>query len=172
MGTSTDIFSVLVLKTMSGCLLVTPPIKLRFSLPTGKELMMYSSILSEISILNVETSCHGIIHNLFPDEFPDTTFAEFYNPSTYLASANKICEDQDRIPNFRMKWDAAYHFDASLFGEWLKNNLCQNVKHAMTISMVVILITKVRLIILYLLSLGISTVLITILTVLDSSLFY
>ncbi len=69
------------------------------------------------------------LHNLFPDEFPDTTFAEFYNPSTYLASANKICEDQDRIPNFRMKWDAAYHFDASLFGEWLKNNLCQNVKH-------------------------------------------
>ena len=53
------------------------------------------------------------LHNLFPDEFPDTTFAEFYNPSTYLASANKICEDQDRIPNFRMKWDAAYHFDAT-----------------------------------------------------------
>ena len=69
------------------------------------------------------------LHYKYPEVFPDTTFCEFYNPVSYLAAKNRMVEDENRLPNFSKKWDASYHFDASLFGEWLKNNRCQNVKH-------------------------------------------
>lgn len=69
------------------------------------------------------------IHNFFPEQFPDTTFAEFYNPVSYLAAANKMCDEDPYFPNFSKQWSAAYHFDADQFGQWLRKNLCLNVTH-------------------------------------------
>lgn len=69
------------------------------------------------------------IHNLYPDEFPDNTFAEFYNPISYLAQTNRVSDPKEYIRNFNPKWNRAYHFDSDKFGAWLRNNRCQEVGH-------------------------------------------
>lgn len=69
------------------------------------------------------------IHNRYPEEFPDTTFAEFYNPVSHLAAANKMVDKTEYMPRYSRRWDAAYHFDADKFGQWLRENLCQKVTH-------------------------------------------
>tara|TARA_B100001996_G_scaffold51494_1_gene36822 strand:- start:454 stop:2013 length:1560 start_codon:yes stop_codon:yes gene_type:complete len=70
------------------------------------------------------------LHNLYPDEFPDNTFCEFYNPITYLAQTNRVYGSGDYIRNFSPKWNRAYHFDSDKFGNWLKDNRCQSVEHS------------------------------------------
>ena len=69
------------------------------------------------------------LHHTWPQLFPDTTYCEFYNPVTYLASTNKIVDDNLYVRNFRRTWDTSYHFDATKFGGWLRDNLCQSVEH-------------------------------------------
>ena len=69
------------------------------------------------------------LHYTWPQLFPDTSYCEFYNPISYLANTNKIVEDNTRVRNFRRHWDTSYHFDATKFGGWLRDNLCQTVEH-------------------------------------------
>ena len=69
------------------------------------------------------------LHYTWPQLFPDQTYCEFYNPISYLASTNKMIDDDIHIRNFSKQWNAAYHFDATLFGGWLRDNICQNVEH-------------------------------------------
>jgi len=69
------------------------------------------------------------LHYTYPQLFPDTTYCEFYNPISYLASTNKIIDNNDYVRNFSKKWDTSYHFDATKFGGWLRDNLCQTVEH-------------------------------------------
>ena len=69
------------------------------------------------------------LHYAYPQLFPDTTYCEFYNPISYLASTNKIVDNNDYVRNFNKKWDTSYHFDATKFGGWLRDNLCQSVEH-------------------------------------------
>jgi len=69
------------------------------------------------------------LHYTWPQLFPDQTYCEFYNPISYLASTNKIVDNNDYIRNFNKQWDTSYHFDATLFGGWLRDNLCQSVEH-------------------------------------------
>ena len=54
----------------------------------------------------------------------DLEFSNFYNPITYLADHNKMVGDNKYIRNFNFNLDTAYHFDATQFGEYLKNNIC------------------------------------------------
>lgn len=54
----------------------------------------------------------------------DTDFSEFYNPITYLADNNVMTNDASIIRNFNFTKDTAYHFDATKFGTWLKDNIC------------------------------------------------
>lgn len=56
------------------------------------------------------------------DVYPPEEFARFANHNTYLAEE---CRIADEIPfsNYNFEWDTAYHFDAALFGEFLKNNI-------------------------------------------------
>lgn len=56
--------------------------------------------------------------------FTDDTYAEFYNPITYLADTNKMVTNAEIIRNFNFKWDTAYHMDAELFGNYLRDNVC------------------------------------------------
>ena len=52
-------------------------------------------------------------------------FAEFYHDSTLMSDAGKMTDNADRkIRGFDFAADTAYHMDAGLFGEYLKNNLC------------------------------------------------
>ena len=59
----------------------------------------------------------------YPDDYPPEEFARFVNQNTYLAEQCKIARD---IPNSNYNFDndTAYHFDAQLFGEYLRDNHC------------------------------------------------
>ena len=69
------------------------------------------------------------LHYTYPQLFPDTTYCEFYNPVSYLAFTNKMVDNNIYIRNYKKQWDTSYHFDATKFGGWLRDNLCQRVEH-------------------------------------------
>ena len=69
------------------------------------------------------------LHYTYPQLFPNTSYCEFYNPVSYLAFTNKMVDNNIYIRNFKKRWDTSYHFDATKFGGWLRDNLCQNVEH-------------------------------------------
>ena len=57
------------------------------------------------------------------DKYPPDEFANFVNEQTALADKCKIAKD---IPNstYNFASDTAYHFDAGLFGNYLRDNVC------------------------------------------------
>tara|TARA_B000000557_G_scaffold3928_1_gene3106 strand:+ start:2515 stop:4044 length:1530 start_codon:yes stop_codon:yes gene_type:complete len=69
------------------------------------------------------------LHYTYPQLFPNTSYCQFYNPISHLANTNKMVDDNMYINNFQHQWDTAYHFDATKFGGWLRDNLCQNVEN-------------------------------------------
>lgn len=70
---------------------------------------------------------------LYPDEFPPETFAEFYcTANTLLATYNKQSRNDDGVlRNYDFRFDTAYHLDAGLFGQYLKDKIAipNGVKH-------------------------------------------
>jgi tryptophan halogenase len=62
---------------------------------------------------------------VYPDEFPPETFAEFYaTANTFIANKNKQTKNTNRqLRHFNFKWDTAYHVDAQLFGQYLKDKI-------------------------------------------------
>ena len=58
--------------------------------------------------------------HLYP-ETPVTDFADCYYPQMAMVNANVLTET---FPNFKYESDKALHFDATKFGQWLKNNVC------------------------------------------------
>lgn len=67
----------------------------------------------------------GELAAVYPEEFGPETFAEFYaGPNTLLAKYNRETNNKDKkLRNYNFATDTAYHMDAALFGEWLKNNV-------------------------------------------------
>lgn len=52
-------------------------------------------------------------------------FAEFFHDAILMTDANKMTKNENfRIRGFNFKHDTAYHMDATLFGIWLRDNLC------------------------------------------------
>lgn len=69
--------------------------------------------------------CWPIIRAINPEKNSLEKYAEFYNPNTYLANYNKLTNNEDQsVPNFRLKYDTAYHFDSTKFGIYLRDNIC------------------------------------------------
>jgi tryptophan halogenase len=70
---------------------------------------------------------------LYPDEFPPETFSEMFAPSnTYLCDYGKQATGYDgKLRYYNIDADTAYHMDAGLFGQYLKNNIAipRGVKH-------------------------------------------
>lgn len=62
---------------------------------------------------------------LYPNEYTPDTFAEMYaTANTFLANYNKQTRNKEGIfRHFNFKWDTAYHVDAQLFGQFLKDNI-------------------------------------------------
>ena len=60
--------------------------------------------------------------------YPPEEFSRFVNNQTWLADFNKMADD---IPNslFDFGEDTAYHLDATKFGMFLKDEVCENVQH-------------------------------------------
>jgi len=53
------------------------------------------------------------------------SFSQFYHDSVLMTDANKLTKNHDhKIRGFDFDTDTAYHMDATLFGEYLKNNIC------------------------------------------------
>lgn len=75
----------------------------------------------------------GKLSALYPEEFTSDTFAKFYCPSnTELAAQNKQTKDSEKkLRNYDFDYDTAYHMDAQLFGEYLKDHIAipNGVKH-------------------------------------------
>jgi hypothetical protein len=60
----------------------------------------------------------------YPEQFPPESFARFYNVNTYLAEYNKQTKNENgELRGFNFKLDTAYHMDAELFGQYLKNEV-------------------------------------------------
>jgi tryptophan halogenase len=70
---------------------------------------------------------------MYPEEFTPETFAQFYcTGNTFLAEYNKQTRDPKGIlRNYDFRWDTAYHMDAQLFGQYLKDTIAipGGVKH-------------------------------------------
>jgi hypothetical protein len=61
-----------------------------------------------------------------PIDYPPETFAEFFNKENCaLVKYNKQWDNRDeRWRNFNWLTDVAYHMDATLFGEYLRDTIC------------------------------------------------
>jgi flavin-dependent dehydrogenase len=70
---------------------------------------------------------------MYPDEYGPETFAEFFcTGNTMLAKYNKETRDEKGVlRNYNFKYDTAYHLDAALFGQFLKEKIAipNGVKH-------------------------------------------
>jgi len=70
---------------------------------------------------------------LYPDEYGPEQFAQMYaTGNTFLAKYNRQTRDEARVlRNYEFKWDTAYHLDAQLFGQYLKEKIAlpNGVKH-------------------------------------------
>lgn len=70
---------------------------------------------------------------MFPDEYGPSQFAEMYaTANTMLAKYNKQSRNEHGVlRNYDFRWDTAYHLDASLFGQYLKDKIAipNGVKH-------------------------------------------
>jgi len=66
----------------------------------------------------------GQLALLDPHNFGPETFAEMFTDNTFLAKYNRCTYNQDgRLRSFYFKYDTAYHLDADLFGQYLKNKV-------------------------------------------------
>ena len=65
-------------------------------------------------------------------QLPITDYADTFYPNMALVNHNVLFKNEDKeIPEFDFQNHVAYHFDATKFGLWLKNNFCipKGVKH-------------------------------------------
>ena len=58
-------------------------------------------------------------YNLGPE-----SFCEFHNDPYFLAKHNRLTKNLDEKLRFNFKMDTAYHFDAGVFGQFLKKKIC------------------------------------------------
>lgn len=57
-------------------------------------------------------------------------FAYYFNTTSYLAKYNRLTENKNlEYPNYNFQSTKAYHFNADLFGKYLKENCSYNIKH-------------------------------------------
>jgi tryptophan halogenase len=75
----------------------------------------------------------GETATMYPDEFGPETFSEFFAPTnTLLAKYNKETKNEDgKLRHYNFKTDTAYHLDATLLGNWLRDKIAlpNGVKH-------------------------------------------
>ena len=58
-------------------------------------------------------------------QIPLSNFAEFFHDSVLMSDRNKMTDNRNmKLRNFNFDFDTAYHMDATLFGNWLKENIC------------------------------------------------
>ena len=70
---------------------------------------------------------------LYPDT-PVSDYADSLYSNMALVNQNKMFRNENRTLPFNFKQDSAYHFDATKFGQWLKEHYClpRGVKHILS----------------------------------------
>ena len=63
----------------------------------------------------------------YDPSIPLTDYNDSYFPVMALVNNNKVHKED--LDDFLFKRDTAFHFDATKFATWLKNNICQNINH-------------------------------------------
>ena len=59
-----------------------------------------------------------------PENFGPETFAEMFTDNTFLAKYNRCTKDEEgKLRAFDFNFDTAYHLDADLFGQYLRDNI-------------------------------------------------
>lgn len=80
------------------------------------------------------------LHKYLNPKTPVDDFTDTFFPAMQLIKNNKFSENKDKeLGNFRPDTDVAYHFDATKFGAWLRDNFCvpRGVTHVVdTVDMV------------------------------------
>ena len=62
---------------------------------------------------------------MYKPETPNSNYAESYHSIMALVNENKFDKNTDhKLPGYTYGVDSAYHFDATKFGQWLKDNIC------------------------------------------------
>lgn len=69
--------------------------------------------------------------NAYFNNLDHNSFCEYFNDMYFLSKHNRLTRNEDRKLDFNFTKDTAYHFDASLFGKYLKKKICDpsGVKH-------------------------------------------
>jgi len=88
-------------------------------------------------VVDITDKQHGpmewMYHNAQdPENWPPESFAEYYHPHVIMANHNKLTNNENfDVRGFNFKYDTAYHMDAALFGQYLKDHVCkpEGVKH-------------------------------------------
>lgn len=74
---------------------------------------------------NVKPSDWYLLYNLRQGSLDKNSYARSFYPITAVAEKNRLSVDSTgKTPGFSFNVDAAYHFDAVAFGQYLKNNIC------------------------------------------------
>lgn len=72
------------------------------------------------------------LNKLHNKEIDNSNFAEFFHDSILMTDKNKMTKNEDgKVRGFDFRTDTAYHMDATLFGIYLRDNLClpNGMKH-------------------------------------------
>jgi hypothetical protein len=65
------------------------------------------------------------LKKIFYPDTPTSDFADNFWPGMALVNENKISMNEDgKLDNYRFDYDTAFHFDATMFGQYLKNHYC------------------------------------------------
>ena len=68
---------------------------------------------------------HWFQRKMLCDDVPNTEYAELLFDTIEIIDNNKFTKNKDKFFRNFTENDIAYHFDATLFGEWLKNEYCK-----------------------------------------------
>jgi len=75
---------------------------------------------------------HGKQNWFFTKKDNEHSYADFVNNNMPLVNQNTLFKNENNeLPGFNFQYDTAYHFDATKFGIWLRDNYCvpRGVKH-------------------------------------------
>lgn len=81
------------------------------------------------SRLGVLPSQFLTLKDLYPDEIKVEDFGDYYSINGLMARHNKISGDPLPEYGYNPRRDLAYHMNATLFGQYLKDRFCSNIKH-------------------------------------------
>jgi len=65
----------------------------------------------------------NFLQKLYPEYYPPEEFARYINFNTFLTESKKIIPNKVEELNYNPIFDTAYHFDADLFGQFLKEKI-------------------------------------------------